>query len=310
MPLMEGLMGSTFFIAGIVFILVTRKRWRRDLVIPPNWQRWLMASGWLVFPLILYLVGFFIEKRAFPSQRGLAITILVFLGLWGISGFPTLFQGVLKVMKIRKMRISYARQHGLKFIDERVEKDFFPKSVTSLSQPVLSNILEAFRGVYIASAVMEKSGTIRYRGTRGTDIVFIEGIPEHGTLIASYRDTHATRNKQNGKKVDRFAEMAGVLSDSIIEVENSQYMVNFPRTLSALRSATIENAGTLKADAEKVRSILQLVARQGSNTLSQVRKLSIHKGRILLELADFLDTEKKLDTWIACAKKISDWTPP
>jgi hypothetical protein len=310
MPLMEGLIGSILFIAGIVFILLTRKRWRHDLVIPLNWQRWLMASGWLVFPLMLYLVGFFIGKRAFPSPRGLAVTILVFLGLWGISGFPTLFQGVLKVMKIRKTRQSYARQHGLKFIDERVEKDFFPKSVTSLSQPVLSNILEAFRGVYIASAVVEKSGTIRYRNTRGTDIVFVEGIPEHGTLIASYRDAHATRNKQNGKKVDRLAEVSSVFSDSIIEVEDSQYMVNLPRSLSALRSASIGNAGTLKTDADKVRSILQLIARHGSNTLSQVRKLSIHNGRILLELADFLDTGKKLDTWIACAKKISDWTPP
>ena len=307
---MEGLVGSILFIAGIVFVFVTRKRWRHDLVIPLNWQRWLMASGWLVFPLMLYLVGFFIEKRAFPSQRGLAITSLVFLGLWGISGFPSLFQGVLKVMKIRKMRESYARRHGLKFIDERVVKDFFPKSVTSLSQPVLSNILEAFRGVFIASAVVEKSGSIRYRDTRGTDIVFIEGIPEHGTLIASYRDTHATRNKQKGKKVDRLAEMSSVVSDSIIEVENSQYMVNLPRSLSDLRSASIGNAGTLKTDADKVRSILQLIARHGSNTISQVRKLSIHNGRILLELADFLDTEKELDTWIACAKKISDWTPP
>ncbi len=303
---MSGIIRLALPAAGILILVFTRKRWMKNLVAPVNLGSWLSTSCWAVFPAALFFTGFAVEKGRMYSNQGLVVVLIILMGIWGITGFPTLFLGVLKSIRSSKIRESYARTRGLDYHRERIESDLLPKSFSGFTNPILSNVLTVKPGILIACALKENR---ERRGTtmRGRDIALIDGVRVRGTLSAVRRKKRDGIQNRGGERPEG---LKGLFHDRTLEIGEDQYLVFTPE--KQLKDFLEQPDAAKKAvfDAkEMAQSCLQLVTQQGAGS-REIRALYIHDGRVVLELDCFLDSEEKLDSCVQCAKRIHEWCPP
>ncbi|MEW6187246.1 MAG: hypothetical protein AB1585_16045 [Thermodesulfobacteriota bacterium] len=304
---MEGIIRLIFFGGGIVFLFLTRRKWLHNLLAPLTWGGWLLASGWAVLPLAMFFAGFALEKGRMYSAHGLVVILSVLIGLWILSGWPTLFFGVFKSIKSRIVRQGYARIGGYKYFPKskgRIGKSFIPPSTRAFISNRFSNLLEINPGLYIAGAVRSR----RLKGLRGSDYVVVEGI----SVPLSVAAIRATRGEERGgvkTGTDALTGIRGIVDQSKIWGGENPYLVIVSQSLREIRKDSAEPSAGLSAGKETVQTILQRVLQHGPEQLTQVEGLFIHQGRIILELGGFIVAEDQLEAWVACTKSLNDWSP-
>jgi hypothetical protein len=305
---MEGLIRLLFFSAGIAFLFLTRRIWLHSLLAPLTWGRWVLASGWAVLPLALFFVGFALEKGRMYSNHGLVVLLSVLIGLWILSGWPTLFLGVFQSIKCRIARQGYAQIGGYKYFLKskgRIGKSFIPPSTRAFISHRFSNLLEINPGLYIAGAVRSK----RLKGLRGSDYVVVEGLPGHHSISAIRTTAGRDRGAGMGMNPGTSKGIGAVLDQTRVWIGEISYVVITAQKMKDFRRTSSEQSAELAEAKEMVQSFLSLVLQQGPERLNQVETLYIHQGRIILELGGFLVAEDQLEAWVACAKSLNDWSP-
>lgn len=295
-------------LAGIVFLFFMRGRLVSALLAPMSLGRWFLATGWAVLPVALFFAGLALEKGRMYSAHGLAILLTVLIGIWAVTGLPTIFLGVLKAIKSRKVRVVYAQTRGLKYVmngQDRMEKDFLPKSTRGFFNFHFSNLLFINPGVYIAGAVRNRPR----RGLRGSDVLVVEGVSLSSSISAVRSTAGGTIAGDLDKIPGKLQGLKDIFDNNRVWVGDAQYLVIIADKFKDFLQASNEKVIALSSGKELVQSILNLIAQQGPNVFEQVEELYIHKGRIVLGLTGFLDTEDRLDAWVDCSKKINEWVP-
>ena len=285
------MIGTLLFFSGLVLPILLRRRWLNDLLIPGNFGRWLLASGYLVFPVLLYFIGFSIEQERLPSGRGLLTIAGILVGIWLLTGLPTIFLGVPRSIRSWKTRKIFARTHHLRFLPALVIEDLFPKKL-SWFNPRLTNVLEVVPGTLIASALHK---TVR-RGTRGMDLILIEGTARYATFMAYNSGMPPDRirelQKRQGRASDPFA-------DSRIIVNDTGFLTIASDRISDLGKPLDEADAAFATSREVVESVLHRIAEQGPDMFSQVNGVYLHDGRMLILLNNLLDKETQLSRWVS-----------
>jgi hypothetical protein len=241
------MIGTLLFFSGLVLPILLRRRWLNDLLIPGNIGRWLLASGYLVFPVLLYFIGLSIEQGRLPSGRGLLTIAGILAGIWLLTGLPTIFLGVPKSIRSWKTRKTIARIHHMRFFPDLVIEDLFPKKL-SWFNPRLANVLEIVPGTLIASALHK---TVR-RGTRGMDLILIEGTARYATFMAynsgMLPDPIRELQKQHGRAGNPFVDSWIIINDSGFMTITSDRISDLGKPLDEADAALATSSGDAAAD--------------------------------------------------------------
>lgn len=291
--------------AGVLVLIFTWRRWLTEWVVPTTLGKWLLASLWAVFPVVLFFLGFAIEQGKMFSIRGIGVILIVLIVVWGVTGLPMLFFGALNAVKSRKVRDEYARMHGLRYSNHLIIKNLMPKSISGYIGDLLTNVLYVGRNAYIAGALRHKGK--QSGGLRGSEVVLVEGVSARGPVVATQRKFRA---KDDANKEMNPGSLQSLLNKSMIRVENVEFRVIVAERIREIGSSLMEGGEELPAAQEMVRSILSLIAKQGPDLLEESSTLCIFNGRIVLELKGFLNDRNKLGKWVACAKQMAGWLPP
>jgi len=278
-------------VLGILFLVVTYRWWFRDLIVPKNLGRWLLATLYMVFVGALWFTGIAIDMGKIPSVAGLALIFAVLIGLWLFTGLPMAIFGALDSIESHRIRQSYAHKHGLIYQENRVEKNLIPKAA-GLFRSRLTNVLRISENSYIAT-------TLRYISDadtsffRGSEFIAVEKVPINGTVIA----LHDPAQKPDSSNPE------------IVEFEGNVFRIVLAKNIQAA-GRTIETEALLFTAARKtLQSILQTIADPSPGILKRLKVIYLFDGRIALEL-DYLITESKLDEWVKCVKRLAGWSPP
>jgi hypothetical protein len=287
---MQGTIGAILLFSGIALPVIFRKRWINDFFLPGSFGRWLLASGYLVYPFLLYFIGLSLEQGNLPSGQGLRTIVAILLGIWLLTGAPAIFFGVLKSIRCRETRQTFAGKRHLPLIAEMDYPDLFPNKLCWFN-PRLRNVLEVAPDTFIASVVRRT----RTR-TKGTDLLLLEKTARYPTFMA-FRSR--TRPARTGHGPGNQGEANDPLAASRIIVNDRDFLSIASELLDDSASPLEELDGALPASMDVVESVLRRLAEQGDDLFAQVEGVCLHDGHMLILLAGLLDREEQLSRWVS-----------
>lgn len=287
---MKGTIGAILLLSGLALPIIFRKRWLNDFFLPGSIGRWLLASGYLVYPFLLYFIGLSLEQGKVPSGQGLRTIVAILLGIWLLTGAPSIFFGVLKSIRCRKTRQTFAGKRHLPLIAEMVYPGLFPTKL-SWFNPSLRNVLEVAPDTFIASVVRRT----RTRA-KGTDLLLFDQTARYPTFMA-FRSR--TRPVRTGPGPGKRGGAGDPLAAARIVVYDSDFLTIASERLADVTSPLEELDPALPASREVVESVLRRLAEQGTDLFAQVEGVCLHDGHMLILLAGLLDREQHLSRWVS-----------
>ncbi len=279
--------------AGIAILVVTWKWWFRQLMVPKTMIRWLLATCYMLPLGVLFFIGIGLDLGKMPSVGGLAFIAAFLLVLWCLTGLPMAIFSPLKAIESHRVRQAYARDHGLVFQEKRISRNLLPKEAGLFSR-YLTSVLQVAENAYIA-----------------TSLRYISDLDMDTTLCRGY-DYLVVEKLSFSDKVIAVHERARVVDDNG-ESKCMEFKGHFFRIIHLADSdpgrRTDEAAGLQDVSTDLLRSVLETVGGMPVVGLEALKRLYLANGRITLEL-DYLDRKSKLDSWVACAKRLARWLPP
>jgi len=292
---MQGAIGAILLFSGLALPVIFRKRWLNDFFLPGTIGRWLLASGYLLYPFLLYFIGLSLEQGKPPSGQGLRTIIAVLTGIWLLTGAPAFFFGVLRSISCRKTRQAFAQKRHLPLTSEMAHPNLFPNKL-SWFNPRLRNVLEVAPDTSIASVVRRT----RTR-TKGVDLLLLEKTARYATFMAFRSKTPPARTEERLVHRHRAEDP---LAESRLTVNSHDFLILASERLADNGTPLEELDRTLAASRAVVESVLHRLADQGPDMFDQVEGVCLHDGHMLILLADLIDSEEQLSRWVSAATAI------
>lgn len=287
---MQGITGTILFFSGLALPVLFRRRWLNGFFLPGSVGSWLLASAYLVLPMLLYFIGLCLEQGKLPSEQGLRTIAAILLGIWLLTGAPALLFGVLKAIRCRRTRQTLAAKRHLPLVPEMAYPDLFPRKLSWLN-PSLKNALEVAPGTFIASVVR----AARTR-TKGTDLLLLEKTARYPTFMAVRSKTASSRTRTGRMRPRRTEDL---LADCRITVNDHEFLI-----VADLGRSLEEPDLTLPGSRDVAASVLHRLAEQGPELLNQVEGVCLHGGHMLILLTDLLDSEEQLSRWVSAGTEL------
>ena len=292
---MQGTIGGILLFSGLDLPVIFRKRRLNDFFLPGTFGRWLLASGYLLYPFPLYFIGLSLEQGKLPSGQGLRTIVAILTGIWLLTGAPAVFFGVLKSIRCRKTRQAFAQKRHLPLTPEMAHSDLFPNKL-SWFNPRLRNVLEIAPDTFIASVVRRT----RTR-TKGMDLLLFEKTARYATLMAFRSKVPPART---GEGLVRRHRAEDPLAESRLTVNNHAFLILASERLADIGSPLEESDRAIPASKDVVETVLHRLADHGADLFGQVEGVCLHDGHMLILLTGLIDSEEQLSRWISVCTAI------
>lgn len=287
---MQGTIGAILLFIGLALPVIFRKWWLNDFFLPATIGRWLLASGYLLYPFLLYFIGLSLERGRLPSAQGIRTIIAILTGIWLLTGAPALLFGVPKSIRCRKTRQAFAQKRHLPLTMEMDYPDLFPRKI-SWFNPRLRNVLEVGPDTVIASVVRRTKAR-----TKGTDLLLFEKTAGYATFMAFRSKTTPARTDEGPAHRLRGEDP---LAESRLTVNNHGFLIFASEKLADIGTPLEELDRALPASRAVVESALHRIADQSPEMFDQVEGACLHDGHMLILLTDLIDSEERLSRWVS-----------